>query len=265
MVARPVVTRSLTRSLTPSFTTLLTNYPTRSLPYSLTRPLTSLTPQVDMPDMTKDQEILDFESDILSRLDRYSLPHSLTGNELISLIQDLPIIVTHMENKNDPIPLDIISRTTTLFQNYQKNFEVFLPSTFESLTTLDTTLPEVRALLVVVAKHIQKLTRSFTDTETWIAINSLQNFDSSYMETLLLVKAIAKKIPVENTKIEFTPVDSVLTSLRGLNELDSDCVEVQELLRAINFRMRHKKGKVKFFSSFQGNAMCVCMCMYVCV
>jgi hypothetical protein len=207
-----------------------------------------------MTDMSKDQKILNYEADLLRQLESYHghLAHSLTGNQLLSFIQDLPIVVSHMESPNDPVSLEIISRTAKLLKAYPMNFEVHLNATFDAITELNSNISEVCELIEAVAQKVSKLNRSLTDAETWRAINSLRDFNSSQTETLALVAAIAKKIPVENTKIEFTPVDTVLISLRGLGGLNSDCEEVRVLLQAVNFRLQHKKGKVKFFSSFQG-------------
>ena len=204
-----------------------------------------------MPVIPKDQEVIEFEADLLQQLSHHT-PHSITGNELIALVQELPVVVSNMTSPEDPQSTQIIKQIAQLLKNYPKNFEVHLPATFQAIYKLDTSTPELCSLVSAVAQQVNQMNRPFTDTESWTAIHALQNFCSNHSETLALVKAISNKLPVQNTKIEFTPVDDVLLALRGLNALDSDHPQVQDLLLAINFRLRFKKGKVKFFSSFQG-------------
>jgi hypothetical protein len=248
MVNSPSLALSLAHSPVPCSNMAMT---TRCL--SSTAP--HITPtHVAMPDMSKDQDILDGEAELMRQLDGHT-PHSITGNQLIALVQELPIVVSHMESPEDPIAGDIIARTACLLKEYPKNFEVHLHATFDAIRDLKSDTPELCQLIGAVAHQVARLKRSFTDAESWTAISSLRDFSNSHPETLALVKAIASKLPVHNTKVEFTHMDDVLIALRGLNALDSDCVEVQELILAINFRLRHKKGKVKFFSSFQGESV----------
>jgi hypothetical protein len=173
-----------------------------------------------MPDMSKDQEVIELETALLKQLDGH-FPHSITGNELLALMQEVPVVVSHMTSPEDASARDIISRTAHLLKEYPKNFEVHLTATFDAISELDTSTPELCELVGAVAQKVAKLNRPFTDSESWTAINSLRHFSSTHADTLALVKAIASKLPVQNTKIEFTPVDDVLISLRGLNSLDS--------------------------------------------
>jgi hypothetical protein len=206
----------------------------------------------ELPELNKNQDVLDFEAELVREIAGHSA-HSITGNELIALIQQLPPLVSHMSSPEDPVARSIISCTAQLLKEYPNNYEVHLTATFAAISELRSeAVSEVRELISAVAHKVTKLNRPFTDAETWSAITSLRYFSSSHPETLSLVKAITSKVPVGNTKIEFTHVDSMLSSLAGLGDLNSDCLEVQQLILAINVRLRHKKGKVKFFSSFQG-------------
>lgn len=222
---------------------------------------------MSIPDMTQDQE-LDYEDDLMHKLTCHTPTNPITGNELIFLVQQVPVVVTTISD--NLARKDIISRIAVMLKAYPKNFEVHLKSAFLAISDVQCDTEEVLALVDAITHHTTKLNRKFTDAESWIAISSLRHCSSNDTETLSLVRAVASKLPVENTKVEFSYVDDALKALRGLEFLDSDCVEVQELIEAINLRLRHKKGKPIFFSSFQGqpaaqrDRCCVCQCVLPC-
>ena len=218
------------------------------------RALTTSTVRMRKPDViAKDQEEIEFEAELLQQVEQQQ-PNVISGTDLVSLVQQLPLVVNNMMSSQEDVPCAIISCTTQLLKEYPRNYDVHVNATLDVLGQLQTEfdVPELHEFVGVVARKVNKLSRSFTDAESWKAVGSLRHLSSDHAETLLLVKAIANKFPIRKTKIEFSPMDDALIALRGLSGLDSDHKEVQELILAINFRLRHKKGKLRFFSSFQG-------------
>lgn len=226
----------------------------RAPSYTLTasRLFSSSSPSVgtvsnDISETKKEKEELDKE--LHDKVKSFS-PLTIKGPDLLLLIQELPDVVDRMTGPDDSIPRSIISEVATLLTKYPNNYEVHLPATFEALECLPD-LPEVRELSAAVAQKVSKLSRPFSEKVTWTAISSLRDFDSSHPENRALIAAIASRIPTHMTKVDFTPVDPVLMAIAALEGLDSDEVEVQKLIAAINRRLKCKKGKLLYFAKFQ--------------